>query len=137
MIMSRFHTPARLIALLALGLVAACSTPQERCVRNISRDLGTVERLIAETELNISRGFTYETEIRETGFGVTGCFGTGRYYGSGVSFCGSRDLQTVQRAVPIDPEAEQRKLAGLKQRKADLIDKSTRAEAACAARYPG
>ncbi|MCV6598470.1 MAG: hypothetical protein OIF40_15460 [Mangrovicoccus sp.] len=133
----RFHMSLRIFALLALGLLAACASPQQRCVQNINRDLSTVNRLIAETELNLSRGFTYETEIRETGFGVTGCFGTGRYYGSGVSFCGSRDLRTVNTPVPIDPDTERRKLAGLKKKQEELTAIAARAEAACAARYPG
>ena len=124
-------------ALAGLSVLAACSTPQERCVREVSRELETVTQLIAETELNLQRGFTYQTEVRETRVGFTGCVGSGRYYGTGVRFCGSNDIETVQRAVPIDPEAERRKLTGLKTRQRELAEISTRAESVCAGRYGG
>ena len=131
------------IASACLLVLAACSTPQERCVRGVNRDLQTVNALIAETELNLARGYTYETEVQNVRVGVTGCIGGGgygwgrRHYGSGVSFCGSTEPRAVQRAVPIDPQAEQRKLAGLQDQQKRLISLSERTEAVCRERYPG
>lgn len=128
------------LAGLALCIVlAACGTPRERCVRGVNNELQTVNRLIAETELNLLRGYTYETELRNTYVGVSGCLGRSRYYrgGGGVRFCGSTEPRAVKKAVPIDPAAEQRKLAGLKERQAELTSISARAAEVCAARYPG
>ena len=44
-----------------LVLLAACGTPQEQCIRYNTRDLRTVDRLIAETEGNLDRGYAIET----------------------------------------------------------------------------
>lgn len=116
--------------------LAGCSTPQDRCVRNVNRDLQTVNGLITETELNLARGYTYETEVQNVRVGITGCVGGGRYYRGGVSFCGSTEPRAIERAVPIDPQTERRKLAGLQERQATLTELSSRASTVCRERYP-
>ncbi|MEM8958137.1 MAG: hypothetical protein AAGC86_10010 [Pseudomonadota bacterium] len=105
-------------------------------MRNVNRDLQTVTALIAETEANLARGFAYETELQNVRVGVTGCVGGGRYYRGGVRFCGTSEPRAVQRAVPIDPQEERRKLAGLKERQGKLVELSSRAETVCRERFP-
>lgn len=46
--------------LFILPLLAACGTPQERCILRETRDLRNVDKLIAETEANITRGYALE-----------------------------------------------------------------------------
>lgn len=123
-------------AFVFLLVLAGCSSPQERCVRDVNRELQTVTALISDTEVNLARGYTYETEVQNVRVGVTGCVGGSRYYRSGVRFCGSTEPRAVQRAVPIDPQTERRKLAGLKERQANLIELSSRAETVCRERFP-
>ena len=136
-ILSNFGGSRRVAgACVFLLVLAACSTPQERCVRDVNRDLQTVTGLIAETEVNLARGYTYETEVQYVRVGVTGCVGGVRYYRSGVWVCGATEPRAVQRAVPIDPQTEQRQLAGLKKRQAELTELAARAQAVCLERYP-
>ena len=48
-------------SLASLALLAACGTPQEQCIGRATRDLRTVEALIAETQGNLDRGYALET----------------------------------------------------------------------------
>lgn len=52
---------APLAPLALLATLAACGTPQEQCIRAATKDMRIVERLIAEAEGNIERGYAYET----------------------------------------------------------------------------
>lgn len=122
------------LLLTCLGL-AACASPQDRCLRDISREAQTVSRLIAETETNLARGFSYEPELQDSYVGVSGCVGTGRYYRGAFGVCGTRAPQVVERPVAIDPAAERRKLDGLRTRQAELNRALPNARAACAAQF--
>jgi hypothetical protein len=53
--------PMKRLTFLALAALAACGTPQEQCINRNTRDLRTVDRLIAESEGNLQRGYAYET----------------------------------------------------------------------------
>lgn len=125
-----------LIPITAVAL-AACATPQQRCMRPISDDLATVQSLIAETEAAIDRGYNYRTEPRNR-VGVnlcTGWYGGARVYG-GISYCTDSYPDYVRVPEAIDPAAERRKLAELRVREAKLQSALPNAQAACAARYP-
>jgi hypothetical protein len=52
----------RLFPILGLALLTACGTPQEQCVARNTRDLRTVDKLIAEVQGNLARGYA----LRET-----------------------------------------------------------------------
>ena len=49
------------LTFLTLAALAACGTPQEQCISCNTRDLRTVDRLIAESEGNLQRGYAYES----------------------------------------------------------------------------
>lgn len=112
------HRLAPLTCLMIATLtLVACGTPQEQCSKAVTKDIRTVDILIRETQGNLARGFRYETEYRNTNFGLSLC--TGR---SNVGFCyDNRGPTTVRRAVAIDPEQEQRKLAALQDQKSSLL----------------
>ncbi|WP_347311295.1 hypothetical protein [Defluviimonas sp. SAOS-178_SWC] len=119
--------------LLLTALVAACGTPQEQCIRTATRELRTLDRLIAETEANLARGYTYEEhEIMRHEW--TRCDDWVR--GTPVRMCFEPVWDTVRRPVAIDPEAETRKLEGLQARRKALGRQADAAIAACRARYP-
>ncbi|MGB8815084.1 MAG: hypothetical protein WCC57_18035, partial [Paracoccaceae bacterium] len=40
--------------------LTACGTPQEQCINRNTRDIRVIDRLIAETETNLSRGYALE-----------------------------------------------------------------------------
>ncbi|MBD3765401.1 MAG: hypothetical protein IE927_11935, partial [Rhodobacterales bacterium] len=50
----------RVLPVLTLIALAACGTPREQCIARETRDLRTVDRLIAETEENLRRGYALE-----------------------------------------------------------------------------
>lgn len=58
----------RLVPFGFLLALAACATPQERCINSVTRDLRTVTRLIAETEGNLARGFAIEERVEYQSF---------------------------------------------------------------------
>ncbi|MCA8884721.1 MAG: hypothetical protein KDA50_13390 [Rhodobacteraceae bacterium] len=117
----------RIALILTLLALAACASPQERCVRNATRELATVNRLIEETETNLARGYTYVVEPVPYRFGVSYC--TGRV--NHVHACGRHETEYRRRAVAIDGALEQRKLDTLRARQKDLLTKARPAIEAC------
>lgn len=119
---------------LPLGLcaaLAACADPRTRCEAEATRDLRTIEALIAETETNIARGFSIarETDVRPS---LQVCLA-----GDLVQFCSVNEPVVRERPVAIDRAAEQRKLVSLRERRAELQAPTRAALAQCAAQFPG
>jgi len=116
-----------LLAAAGLALLAACEAPPSACNSAAARELATVDRLIAETQTAIARG--YRTETVSSTSGVNFCVG-GQSANVGIGFCS--DGARTQR-VPVDPAAEQRKLDNLTQRRAALAAQAEADRRACAA----
>ncbi|MDN5785976.1 hypothetical protein [Pseudorhodobacter sp.] len=53
----------RIILISTLALLAACGTPQERCIAAATRDLRVVDQLIVETQGNLNRGYALEEVV--------------------------------------------------------------------------
>ncbi|SFD31608.1 hypothetical protein [Tropicimonas isoalkanivorans] len=123
------------ILLLALPALAACATPREGCLRSATRDIAVVDRLILETQANLSRGYAIDEEPYITS-NVNLCVGNGGYHRVGWSYCNQPTTRYRQRPVTIDRAAEQRKLAELKQTRARLTAEAGPRLAQCNARYP-
>lgn len=126
-------------ALLTCLALAACGTPQEQCIGRNTRELRVVSNLLAEVEGNLARGYAWQqreitrTEWRDCPVRVRGKDGKGHWVGRP---CLDEVTDTERFRVPIDPAAEQRKAANLRQRKAALAGQAERAVAACRAAYP-
>lgn len=120
-----------LLLVAALPLLAACGDPRDRCVREATSELRTVEALIAETETNIARGFTV---VREPGVRtrLDLCIAPSDPF----LFCTGTEPTVRERPVAVDRAAERRKLATLQARRAELQAQTRRALAACEARHP-
>lgn len=129
---------SRPLFLLPLVLLAACGTRQQQCIQYNTSDLRRVDRMIAETESNLARGYSYEdVTIVTHSWGV--CIGRGGGFNGqpvGGSMCLEPDEMTVRRAVPIDPSAEARKLEGLQARRKELSPAANNAIVTCKATYP-
>ena len=94
-----------------------------------TKDLRTVNALIAETEANLARGYAIDREV-ETRPRLTFC--TGHYHRHvGMSFCTDDYTVYRDRPVAIDPAAERRKLATLREQKARLEAAARPEIAAC------
>lgn len=125
------------LILLALVLLAACGTPQEQCINRSTRDLRIIDKLIAETEANIERGYAYErTPVRENYWDycpqrqLTGAPPVP------MRLCLKERVIFVDRPKAIDLEEEARKLASLKAKRKELARIAEEAIALCKAEYP-
>ena len=118
------------VGLSACLILLGCATPDQRCLDEATRDLRTVNQLIAETEGNLQRGFAYETQIRSSQ-GINFC--AGYYNNIGTSFCTGNRIVETQRPIAINEAAERQKLSDLKARRADIQRDAELATAACRA----
>jgi hypothetical protein len=127
----------RRMILPALALLAACGTPQERCIAANTRDLRTVDRLIAETEGNLDRGYAIETvTITEDYWDYCPQPQIEGQPPVPPRLCLQDRSVTVQRAKAIDLNEEARKLDSLKVKRADLAREAKPVIAQCKAEYP-
>lgn len=124
-------------ALALLTLLAACGTPQEQCIQRNTHDLRTVDRLIAETQGNIDRGYALEdVTITEEHLGY--CERPqppGQPPAAPVPCLVEHDV-TVQKPKAIDLADEAKKLAGLKDKRAELASAAGPVIARCKEEFP-
>lgn len=121
--------------LLPLALLAACTTPQEQCIGDATRELRTITRLTAETQRNLARGYALET-VQEVRVVQTTCRGENED-GSTFTFeCEETRTVDRQRQVAIDLNAEAATLRSLQQRRDQLQDRAAAEVAQCRALYP-
>ena len=128
--------------LFTLGLLAlaACGTPQEQCINRETREIRNLERLLAEVEGNLARGYAYEEyEVPMTRWEVCGIDRVTRPDGTVIEksrMCLEDYTVTRTRQVPIDPAAEARKRDGLQKKIKALTPAAQAAIRACKAAYP-
>jgi hypothetical protein len=133
-------------ALLPLLILTACGTPQEQCINAVTRDMRVVDRLIAETEANLARGYAYE-EVTVYLPQWVDC--TPRPYAPPQrgdaeaevppvkpQMCLEDVPQTTRREVAIDLRAEQAKLDSLKAKRSQQAKAAAPAIAQCKADNP-
>ncbi len=121
-----------LLPLALLLLLAACGTPQQRCLRAGTEDLRVVSRLIEATERDLARGYGIERDTRRVRVGLNLCSGLG----GNVSFCVGGADEDRARPVAIDAAEERRKLADLRAKQAELRLAARPLVASCEARFP-
>lgn len=123
--------------LLPLMLLAACGTPQEQCIARETRDLRVVERLIAEAEGNLDRGYAlvtvtvWEDVWRWCRDPVPEGAEPGKPY-----LCQDEVARQETRPKAIDLEEEARKLSQLKAKRKDLARRAEAAVEQCRRDYP-
>lgn len=117
--------------------LAACGTPQEQCIRSNTRDLRTVDRLIAETERNLDRGYALETRTVWRNEMVP-CYGPPRTPGGRpvARMCWDERPVDVTRPRAINLDAEADKLASLKKKRVSLARQAESVVAQCQRIYP-
>ncbi|AWD22847.1 hypothetical protein [Fuscovulum blasticum] len=129
------------LALPLLALLAACGTPQEQCISRVTRDLRTVDRLIAQSEGNLRRGYAIEEyTVRYPTFRP--CLRPGRPTAENPSpapvtgTCRDWDVETHTRPKAIDLANEARLLEQLKAKRKQLSRAAEPGIAQCRAVYP-
>ena len=120
-------------ATLPFAVLAACGTPQENCIRNSTREVRTLDRLIAESDASLARGYSFE-ETRIFRHEWVRC--GPRQLGVAPEMCLETVEDTVRRPVAIDPAIETRKLENLQAKRKELLKKAQADIAACRATYP-
>ena len=131
----------RIVLLATLGLLTACGTPQEMCILRETRDLRTLDQLVAETRSNIARGFAIQEYTQTVDYWGTCYQPQGAAADGGqpapVAFPCRRDRDiTRTRPVAIDLGAERQKLASMQSKRRDLARAAERPIAACKAANP-
>jgi hypothetical protein len=126
------------LTFLTLVALAACGTPQEQCINRNTRDLRTVDRLIAESEGNLDRGYAFETVTVYEDYWTT-CPMPAPVEGEPAPkprMCLDERPVTEQRPKAIDLNEESRKLDSLKAKRKELARKAAAVIAQCKAEYP-
>lgn len=125
-----------LLISVALGL-AACGTPQEQCIGQVSRDLRIVDKLIAESERNLARGYAM-ADVVQTRTEFVDCTPdpTPERPKPRPRQCLEEESETVSRPVAINLDEEAAKLATLRTKRAQLAAATSSAIAACQRQYP-
>ena len=120
----------RLLLLLPL---MACATPQERCINAATRDQRVVERLMAEAQTNLARGYALE-EITTYRSVWVQCGEVKK--GRKPRMCLDEVPETTRRPVAIDLAAESRKLTQLRSKRDALAKAQATTVAQCKAANP-
>jgi hypothetical protein len=124
-------------ALLCLAALAACGTPQERCIRAATRDMAVVDQLIGEVQGNLQRGFALEEEtVYRTEFEDCTPAATAAYPNPAPRLCPVEVPSTTTKPVAIDLTAESAKLASLQAKRAQQGQLAQDAIAQCRAQHP-
>ena len=126
-----------------LLLLAACGTPQERCISRNTKDLQVVNGLIAEAEGNLGRGYALE-EYRTWDEVLDWCQAPPPPPGPNGELrpapppqpCYRRVAVTETRPKKIDLVAEANQLQQLRKRQAELEQRAKSVIAQCQALYP-
>lgn len=136
--------PRAPLALAFAALLAACGTPQERCIDTATRDLRVVEGLISGLERDLARGYTVDYyQVSETRWVpctsyvyVPGRGDRRGHYRPVHRMCLDDTVRTVSRPRAIDLAAERRNLNELRLKRAELARTADAAVAQCRAQFP-
>ncbi len=122
-------------AILPLAVLAACATPREQCIDDVTRDTKILSALVNQTEANLSRG--YALEQRQSVRTIRGtCRGTNDDGDDFFFSCDETDTITTTVPVAIDLNAERAKLESLQERLVQTRAASNQAVAQCIAIHP-
>lgn len=130
----------KMLALLPLVLLVACGTPQQQCISRETRDLRTLDRLIAETQGNIDRGYALQ-EVTVYRDRWVMCRGEDSRSANGDPQPSPRlclddyaDTETRPRAINLAEEAD--KLRSMRAKRTTLARAAESVVSQCRALYP-
>lgn len=127
----------RILFLAPLALLAACGTPQERCIQRETRDLRILDRLITETRTNIGRGYAveeYTVSVTDWELCPAGIDAAGNPLPARMCL-EERDV-TRTRPVAIDLGAETAKLESMLAKRDQLAREAEGSIALCRTQHP-
>lgn len=125
----------RFLVVMALLSLTGCESFQAQCIRLASHDVIVLDRLIAESQANLARGYALvDTVVTLSVFRP--CYRRPEMGGFGPDMCEDEVDQTVSKPVAIDLKAEAAKLASMQAKRAQIARQLAPALAECQARYP-
>lgn len=126
-----------ILSMSVLSLLAACGTPQEQCINRNTRDLRTVEKLIAEVQGNLDRGYAIEQYSVSVPVWKD-CVVPSNDPTAPVQtrLCLDEETETRTRPVAVDLNAERAKLESLFTKRDQLAQEAQGVIAQCKAQYP-
>lgn len=124
-------------ALILYCLLAACGTPQERCIASVTRDQRVVDRLISETDANLRRGYgLQDVTIYHDVWTLCPVAQVAGQPPAPPQMCWDSQATTYQKPVAIDLAAEKAKLSGLLTKRKELAAAAAPMIAQCQVQYP-
>ena len=124
-----------LIALAPIALLAACATPQQQCLTNVTQELRVNAFLITQTQGNLNRGYGIDREQRVSS-GVDMCRERDRDGTISTTLCRTTQVRDVNVPQAINLDVERKTLDQLLARRAVLERQTAAAIAQCRALYP-
>lgn len=125
------------LALPFLLALMACATPQQRCIIKAAPDLPVLNRLIAESEGNLARGYAFaEVEVEMDVWKLCRVDLTPSEGEVGQTMCLETETTTTREAVAIDLTVEAAKLASMRARRDEIEAQAQPAFAQCQAQFP-
>ncbi|MFA8443404.1 hypothetical protein [Yoonia sp.] len=123
------------LLMLPIVVLAACATPREQCINEVTRDTRVLGSLINEVRGNLERGYALE-ERQDVRIIPKTC--RGRDEDGNIFRFRCDETRTFTTVVPvaIDLNVERAKLASLEERFAQTQAASNQAVAQCIATYP-
>ena len=101
------------------------------------KDLRIIDALIAETELNIARGYGIEVStVRTTAFRFCLAQRSDKHHDTGLIFCNEPTYRTIERPVALDLADEEAKLRSLRAKRPSVAREAAKGVAACRSQYP-
>lgn len=129
----------RRLFLLPLLALTACGTPQEQCINRNTRDLRTLQKLVDETQGNLTRGYAIEEYTVYVPVWQICDQQPPAVAGQPAPpprYCFEQEPQTKTRPKAIDLTAESAKLHSLLDRRDQLARAAEPVIAQCKAQYP-
>jgi len=124
-----------LFALAPFALLAACATPQQQCLNNVTQELRVNAYLIAQTQGNLKRGYAIDREQRVSrGFDM--CRERDSDGVVSTRLCRTTQVRDVNVPQAINLDVERDTLDQLLARQAVLQKQASAATAQCRALYP-
>jgi len=124
-----------LLTLPCLALLAACATPQERCIRQGASEQTRLLNEVKETEANIARGYAIHRQtVPETVFYTCRRVRDGEVVG--YYPCPETYYRTIETPVAIDVAEERKRLRGLKDALPGASTRAAEAAAQCRILHP-
>ena len=123
------------IIIAPFALLAACATPQQQCLDNVTQELRVNTFLIAQTQANLDRGYAIDRQQRvRRGFDM--CRERDADGVVSTTLCRTTQVRNVDVPQAINLDVERDTLDQLLARRAVLERQSADAVAQCRALYP-